>query len=216
MSQVNNNNNINKSNGKDTLDGNLSAKQDIFDPEDTTLWPRFLHSPSSPHNSKHQVRKQTGLITTTKSNPKRQIRQVSHLDHSIDLNDSSAQNPNDHHMQRHNQDHQNHQQILTTDETSTGHLDHNHSSVDRDIRSSSEENSNASSDHTSVGYYSEDSSQSITDVCGSPLELKVQIRQCSDEKILKKNLSQDNLLQADFISRPNEKCKYLVVVNFSS
>ena len=39
-----------------------------------------------------------------------------------------------------------------------------------------------------------------------PFELKVQIRPCFDEKILKKNLSQDNLLRADYISRPNEKC----------
>lgn len=68
-----------------------------------------------------------------------------------------------------------------------------------------EENSN-SSDQT-CGYFSEDSNQSITDICGSPLELKVQIRQCSDEKLLEKNLSERNLLEADYISRPNEKCK---------
>lgn len=88
------------------------------------------------------------------------------------------------------------------------HSHHDHGSVDRTIRSSSEENSNASSG----GYFSEDSSQqSITTSCdlpGSPFELKVQLRQCSDEKILKKNLSDDNLLAADYINRPNEKCKY--------
>lgn len=211
--------NINNGGGKDTLGiGNLSeinANQDIIDPEDTSLWPRFLQSPRCPHDSKHQQQQRQSTLTTktttTKNNNKRQIRQAPHLDHSIDLSDLSAQHPLDHHhMQRHNQHQFEHhpQPILTTDETPEGHLEHNHSSVDRDIRGSSEENSNASSDHTSVGYYSEDSSQSITDVCGSPLELKVQIRQCSDEKILKKNLSQDNLLKADFISRPNEKCKY--------
>lgn len=214
--------NFNNGGGKDTLGiGNLSesnANQDKFDPEDTSLWPRFLQSPRSPHDSKHpqqQQQQQSSLTTTnitTKNNNKRQIEQAPHLDHSIDLNDSSAQHALDHHhhMQRHNQHHfkHHHQSILTTDETPEGHPEHNHSSVDRDIRGSSEENSNASSDHTSVGYYSEDSSQSITDVSGSPLELKVQIRQCSDEKILKKNLSQDNLLKADFISRPNERCKY--------
>lgn len=91
------------------------------------------------------------------------------------------------------------------------HNQHHHGSVDRETRSSSEENSN-SSDHTNGGYFSEDSSQSITDLCGSPLELKVQIKQCSDEKILKKNLSQENLLKADYISRPNEKCKYILEV----
>lgn len=215
MSQTYNNNNINIGSAKGAPGGNLSAKQEIFDPEDTSLWPRFLHSPISPHDSKHQAQQQTSLTTaTTRNNNKRQIRQAPHFDHSIDLNDSSAQHPGDHHMHRHNLHNSHHQPILTTDETSTGHLEHNHSSVDRDIRSSSEENSNASSDHTSVGYYSEDSSQSITDVCGSPLELKVQIRQCSDEKILKKNLSQDNLLQADFISRPNEKCKCSESSNF--
>lgn len=62
-----------------------------------------------------------------------------------------------------------------------------------------------------AGYHSEDdddSRQSVTDSCDrSPFELRVQIRNFSDEKILKKNLSQDNLLRADYISRPNEKCK---------
>lgn len=69
-----------------------------------------------------------------------------------------------------------------------------------------EENSN-SSDQT-CGYFSEDSYQSITDICGSSLELKVQIKQCSDEKILEKDLSERSLFQADYISRPNEKCKF--------
>lgn len=44
----------------------------------------------------------------------------------------------------------------------------------------------------------------------TPFELRVQLRPFSDEKILKKNLSQDNLLQADYISRPNEK--YLLLL----
>lgn len=79
----------------------------------------------------------------------------------------------------------------------------------RQLRGCSEDDSNASSDHNS-GYFSEDSSQSMADLSGSPLELKVQIRQCSDEKILKKNLSQDNLLKADYISRPNEKCMCII------
>lgn len=99
--------------------------------------------------------------------------------------------------------HQKQHHIMTTDTD----LDQHHQYGHRDTRSSSEENSNTSSDHSNGGYFSEDSSQSITDLCGSPLELKVQIRQCSDEKLLKKNLSQDNLLRADYISRPNEKCK---------
>lgn len=76
-----------------------------------------------------------------------------------------------------------------------------------DNRSSSEDNSNASSDLMSCGYFSEDSNQSMTDLLGCPLELRVQVKQYSDEKILKKNLSQDNLLRADYISRPNDKCK---------
>lgn len=52
------------------------------------------------------------------------------------------------------------------------------------------------------------------DLCGFPFELNVQIRPCSDEKILRKNLSQDNLLRADYISRPNEKCTFIVVRKF--
>lgn len=48
------------------------------------------------------------------------------------------------------------------------------------------------------------------DICGFPFELKVQIRPCHDEKVLKKDLSQDNLLKADYISRPNEK--YLLLL----
>lgn len=79
--------------------------------------------------------------------------------------------------------------------------------VDREIRGNSEENSN-SSDQT-CGYFSEDSNQSITDICGSSLEMKVQIRQCSDEKVLEHNLSERNILDADLISRPNEKCKFV-------
>lgn len=90
------------------------------------------------------------------------------------------------------------------------HIIDNHMPVARrHMRSNSEDNSNASSEPSGEDYYSEDSNQSIMDVCGSPLELKVQIRQCSDEKLLKKNLSQDNLLAADYISRPNDKCKYM-------
>lgn len=76
-----------------------------------------------------------------------------------------------------------------------------------DNRSSSEDNSNASSDLMSCGYFSEDSQQSMTDLCGCPMKLRVQVKQYSDEKVLKKNLSQDNLLRADYISRPNDKCK---------
>lgn len=210
------NNNITGRDTKDATDHGrdlplTNTTHGAFDPEDATLWPRFLHSPKNPHNEFDQTQKQASstMITTNRSNSSRQLRQAPHSDHSIDLNDSSAQHPHDHHIQTHHHHHHLHQSILTTDEASKDLNKHNHSSVDRDIRSSSEENSNASSDHTSGGYYSEDSSQSITDVCGSPLELKVQIRQCSDEKILKKNLSQDNLLKADFISRPNEKCKLL-------
>jgi len=47
------------------------------------------------------------------------------------------------------------------------------------------------------------------DLCSFPFELSVQIRPFSDEKVLRKNLSQDNLLGADYISRPNEKCTFL-------
>lgn len=68
-----------------------------------------------------------------------------------------------------------------------------------------------------AGYHSEDdedSRHSMTDSCAvaSPFGLEVQIRPFSDEKVLKKNLSQDNLLKADYISRPNEKCKSSRVV----
>lgn len=109
-----------------------------------------------------------------------------------ELDDLQVDDHHDHSL-RHDHHHHHHQQHQT-------HCN------DRDIRGSSEENSNASSDHSNGGYFSEDSSQSVTDLYGSSLELKVQIRPCSDEKILKKNLSQDNLLRADYISRPNEKC----------
>lgn len=44
----------------------------------------------------------------------------------------------------------------------------------------------------------------------SPFELRVQLRPFSDEKMLKKNLSQEKLLRADYISRPNEK--YLLLL----
>ena len=47
----------------------------------------------------------------------------------------------------------------------------------------------------------------------SPFELHVQLRPFSDEKMLKKNLSQDNLLRADYMSRPNEKCEYLFILS---
>lgn len=60
-----------------------------------------------------------------------------------------------------------------------------------------------------AGFLSQDNSQSITDLSGSPLELRVSIRQCSDENILRKNLSEENLLASNYISRPNEKCKCL-------
>ena len=43
-----------------------------------------------------------------------------------------------------------------------------------------------------------------------PFELRVQLRPFSDEKMLKKNLSQENLLRADYITRPNEK--YLLLL----
>lgn len=79
----------------------------------------------------------------------------------------------------------------------------------RSARSNSEGNSNASSDQT-ADYLSEDSCQSVTDLYGSSMELKVQIRQCSDEKLLRKNLSEDNLLKAAYMSRPNEK--YLLLL----
>lgn len=164
-----------------------------FDPNPALL-PRFLHSPKNPKASRQSI-------------------PASHDDHLIDLNDNTESshqhhhfNTNHHHHHHHSSSHQ-HNQIITIDDTEHP-TKHNHPSVDRDIRSSSEENSNASSDHTNGGYFSEDSSQSITDLYGSSMELKVQIRQCSDEKILKKNLSQDNLLKADYISRPNEKCEY--------
>lgn len=156
------------------------------DQADATLMPRFLHSPRN-HRLRHSA--------------------ASH-DHLIDLSDNTQHphhlppHPLPHHHHHHHHAHHHHL-LATMDEDE---IDHH--SVDRTIRSSSEENSNASSDHTNGGYFSEDSSQSITDLCGSSLELKVQIKQCSDEKILKKNLSQDNLLEADYISRPNEKCKF--------
>lgn len=101
---------------------------------------------------------------------------------------------NHHHLNHHQQHHHHHHR----------HYSHHYG---EETRSSSEENS---SDHTNGGYFSEDSSQSVTDLCGSPLELKVQIRQCFDEKVLKKSLSQENLLKADYISRPNEK--YLLLL----
>lgn len=177
----------------------------------STLLPRFLHSTTDPKS-------------LSQSPP------ASHSDHLIDLNDNTepsrhlhhSHHFNSHHPHHHNHLHHHHHcqhhhhsnhshhppnDIVTIDETEHP-VKHDHPSVDRDIRGSSEENSNASSDHTNGGYFSEDSSQSITDLYGSSMELKVQIRQCSDEKILKKNLSQDNLLKADYISRPNKKCEY--------
>lgn len=163
----------------------------------STILPRFLHSTTNPKSL-------------------RQSTPPSHSDNIIDLNDNTESNHHhqhhhfiNHHCQHHHHNNHSHQhnQIITIDETEHP-AKHNHPSVDRNIRGSSEENSNASSDHTNGGYFSEDSSQSITDLYGSSMELKVQIRQCSDEKILKKNLSQDNLLRADYISRPNKKCEY--------
>lgn len=90
---------------------------------------------------------------------------------------------------------------------------HSLRSLDSDARASFEENS----DHTNGGYFSEDSSHSVTDLSNQTpqLELKVQIRECSDEKLLKKNLSQENLLRADYISRPNAKCKCVTSFCFS-
>lgn len=108
---------------------------------------------------------------------------------------------------RHHHLHQIHETSTTTTDNINQPLDHDQlmHGAGPGTRSSSEE---ANSDHSNGGYFSEDSSQSITDLYGSPLELKVQIRQCSDEGILRKNLSQDNLLRSDYISRPNENCKY--------
>ena len=125
-------------------------------------------------------------------NPHHKRSATSH-DHTIGVNKTRQ----DHYSSQHQ-----HHQISASQEESEDHAKH-----ERHTRSCSEEISNASSDNTNGGYFSEDSSQSITDLCGSPMELKVQIRQCSDEKILKKNLSQDDLLRADYISRPNEKCE---------
>lgn len=141
--------------------------------------------------------------------------------HQLQHNQPHLHHPNHHHHHHHHhkQNHHHHHssnqaKLLTTDESAIHGQECNRTAfdLDRDSRGSSEENSNASSDHTNGGYFSEDSSQSITDLSGSPLELKVQIRQCSDEKLLKKNLSQDNLLGADYISRPNDKCKLPITI----
>lgn len=162
---------------------------DLEDAQDVTLMPKFLQH--SALNDNHQ---QQMLLQESSSSSITSHDQLIHDDLIHDL--------------RHK--HRIHHHQETTTDNSNEANDHNerfiHSAADRGIRSSSEENSNASSNG---GYFSEDSSQSISDLSGSPFELKVQVRQCSDEKLLKKNLSQDNLLRADYISRPNEKCKII-------
>lgn len=163
-------------------------------PDAATLLPRFLHSDYSDsyYPSDRQLRKTSSHRSDNHPNTTSYSRQQPQHDHhtttNLSVHDEEARD--------------NHPNLAH-------HLDQN--SVDRNTRSSSEENSNASSG----GYFSEDgSNQSITttttssEICGSPFELKVQLRQCSDEKILKKDLSKDNLLGADYLSRPNEKCKF--------
>lgn len=187
---------------------------------DTSILPRFLHSPeelvTSPNNNHlhlaepnydndhHDQRvklrlqqpqlhlpQQSSTLTTDNQNEVNKIKQQQQQLHQDNL-------------------HQHHFETISKRKPSiNSNINHDQRCLsEADNRSSSEDYSNASSDQMSCGYFSEDSNQSITDLCGCPLELKVQVKQYSDEKLLKKNLSQDNLLNADYISRPNEKCKY--------
>lgn len=208
-----------------THNDDISGINKNISEEATSLLPRFLHHSSSSTQLIQPPKHSASCCIVNKTNNNDNLLELDDIQHSIltdDINSDVIGNNNhlnytqqqQHQHQQLNdlqQIHHNHQQITATDKSDNKnqHCKHVHhqAGVDRTIRSSSEENSNASSDHSNGGYFSEDSSQSITDLYGSPLELKVRIRQCSDEKLLKKNLSKDNLLQADYISRPNEKCK---------
>lgn len=190
----------------------IPENEDLTDETTETLLPRFLHSNYRQHHNQHLSNNKQNFL----QQPSYQHNHLTSTTTNSICLDSHIVDAQDHYS--------NHSSSpMTTDEIDHHHHQHLHyplhgnkqnnchkivTSVDRNIRESSEENSNSSSDQTNGGYFSEDSSQSITDLTGSPFELKVQLRQCSDEKILKKNLSNENLLRADYISRPNEKCKY--------
>lgn len=161
------------------------------------LLPRFLHHPAYTY-------------TTYNTNNDRKLPYYQQRNHEDHLGVLHNNNNDDSFSQSSSTT------TTTTTTTTTATIDQEHYSLkstnknklNHNTRGSSEENSHSGSDHSNGGYFSEDSSQSVTDLCGSPFELKVQLRQCSDEKILKKNFSSENLLKADYISRPNEKCKY--------